>query len=130
MDNDGYNSRTITEGIMVGGNIDPLESTPFWVSDFMTQNRFETTLYSFKYTSEGVPQYKDPFNDLRQTLGMWNKNMDQYFTPIWITYLYKSFSFWSNSYNFPGFMFVPWKPWTFGKEYHIICCRLSVIYLV
>ena len=53
-----------------------LEVAPFRVSGYMTRNRFEAISYSFKYTNEEAPQYKDPFNEFRQIPHMWNKNMD------------------------------------------------------
>ena len=62
-------------------------------------------------------------------LHMGNDNMDQYFAPIWITCIDESMLFLSNNYTCPGFMFVPQKPWPFWKNYHIICCMLSVILL-
>ena len=94
------------------------------VSDYMTQNHFEAILYFFKYTDEEAPQYKDSFHEVGQMLLMCNENMDQYFTPGWITCLDESMSFWSNNYTCPGFMLVPQKPWPFGNKYHNICCRL------
>ena len=34
---------------------------------------------------------------------------------------------WTNKFTCPGFMFVPRKPWPFGKEYHTVCCCSSGI---
>ena len=38
-------------------------------------------------------------------------------------------AFLTNSYSCEGFMFVLWKTWTFGNEYHTICWGCRVLYL-
>ena len=67
-----------------------MEGAPFQVSDYMIRNWFECILYSFEYTHEEDPPYKDPFREVRQILRMWNENMEHYFTPGWITCLDES----------------------------------------
>ena len=55
---------------MVGGEIDLLKVAPFWVSDYITLNRFGAILYSFKYTNEEAPPCKDKFHEFSQMMIM------------------------------------------------------------
>ena len=49
-------------------------------------------------------------------------NMVSCFMPRWANCLDKSMSLWTNKFSCPGFMFIPRKPWSFGNEYHMVCC--------
>ena len=53
--------------------------------------------------------------------------MKDEFIPSWVSYLYESISIWTNQFTFPGWMFVPRKPYPKGNEYHSICCGDSRI---
>ena len=60
-------------------------------------------------------------------LDAWNTNMKEQFSPSWVSCLDESMSTWTNKYSYPGWMFVPRKPWPFGNEYQTLCCSLSGI---
>ena len=55
----------------------------------------------------------------------WQTNMNAIFSPGFMNCLDESLSIWTNKFTFPGFMFVPRKPWPFGNEYHTVCCCSS-----
>ena len=57
----------------------------------------------------------------------WGTNMKDNFIPGYMNCLDESMSVWTNKFTCPGFMFVPYKPWPFGNEYHTVCCCSSGI---
>ena len=60
-------------------------------------------------------------------LDCWNKNMAKMVLPSWRNSIDESMSKWVNEYTYPGFMFVPRKPWSFENEYHNTGCAESDI---
>eukprot|EP00980_Cylindrotheca_fusiformis_P024084 scaffold11524_cov91-Cylindrotheca_fusiformis.AAC.3 len=107
--------------------VDIFEGAPFRVNEWMSRNRFEAILGALKYTRSAPPAYQDKFHEVRDMIDAWNANMNEKFTPSWISCLDESMSVWINPYTCPGFMFVPRKPWPFGNEYHTVCCGVSGI---
>ena len=84
----------------------------------MSRTRFEIILQHIKYTKLNPPTYQDRFWEVCEMLDEWNKNMATNFVPSWINCIDESMSKWLNEYTCPWFMFIPCKPWPFGKEYH------------
>ena len=107
--------------------IDIFEGALFHLACFMTWNRFKNILNNMKYTSTCRPSFRDCFWEVRYMLDCWNENMGKNFVPSWIHCVDESMSKWVNEFTCPGFMFVPWKPWPFGNEYHDACCADSDI---
>ena len=59
----------------------------------------------------------------------WQTNMNAIFSPGFMNCLDESMSIWTNKFTCPGFMFVPRKPWSFGKEYHTVgCCSSGILW--
>ena len=86
---------------------------------------------NLKITDRKQPTYKDGFFEVSQLIDSWNENMANVFSPSWISCLDESMSKWLNNYTCSGFMDVPRKPWSFGNEYHSICCSLcGIIYAI
>ena len=56
-----------------------------------------------------------------------SQNMGTNFLPSWNNCIDESMSKWINKYTCPGFMYIPRKPWKFGKEYHDAGCSDSNI---
>ena len=109
------------------GEINRFKGAPWRLNDIMSRKRFDAILRAIYYTNNAPPPYSDRFWEVRQMLEMWNKNMEQQFTPSWVNCLDESMSVWTNKYTCPGWMFVPRKPHPFGNEYHTVCCSLSGI---
>ena len=110
-------------------NINISCGAPFWLGDFMTCNRFEEILSAIRYTRSPPPAYQEKFQEIRDMLDAFNKNMQKQFVPSYVSCLDKSMSFWTIKWTCPGFIFVPHKPWPFGNEYHTIsCARSGVLY--
>ena len=78
-----------------------------------------------KLTDRKEPPYADKFWEVRQLIDEWNKNMEQNFSPSWISCLDESMSKWVNNFTCPRHMCVPRKPWPLGNEYHTIACGNS-----
>ena len=108
-------------------DIDIFHGAPFRLMGFMSRNRFENILNNLVYNSVDPPVFRDRFWEVRWMISCWNQNMSKQFIPSWINCIDKSMSKWVNEYTFPGFMFVPRKPWPFGNEYHDACCTKSDI---
>jgi hypothetical protein len=51
----------------------------------------------------------------------------EHFFPSWMSCLDKSMSSWTRKWTYPGFMYIPRKPHSMGKEYHSIWCGISGI---
>jgi hypothetical protein len=111
--------------------VDVFAGAPVRLGEYMSRNRFENILSSLCFTDTTPPAYKDHFWEVRQMIDAWNENMEQQFSPSWISCLDESMSKWVNEYTCPGFMCVPRKPWPFGNEYHSICCAVTgIMYFV
>ena len=108
--------------ILVDKKVDVFDGAPFCVTPYMSRRWFELILYNLGYTKDNPPQYKDHFWEVRWMLQEWNKNMGTNFSPSWINCIDKSMSKWVNEFTFPGFMYMPRKPWPFGNEYHDTGC--------
>ena len=63
---------------------------------------------------------------MRQWEEVWNKNMEDEFSPSWVSVLDESMMECLNKYC-PGFMCVGRKPHPFGNERHTISCALTSI---
>ena len=107
--------------------VDAFEGAPFRLTPFMSCRRFGKILINLGYTKEEVPEFRDHFWEVRSMIKMWNDNMGANFLPSWINCIDKSMSKWVNKYTYPGFMYVPRKPWPFGNEYHDTGCADSDI---
>lgn len=95
----------------------------------MSDKMFEKTHQVLVYTNVEAPNYKDRFWKVRKLISEWNKNMDEIFTPSWVSCLDESMSIWFNKWTCPGWMFVPRKPHPFGNEYHSVCCgQISIMW--
>ena len=101
------------------------EGAPFRLQEYMSRSRFEEILRSLTYTNNTKPQYKDKFWQIRQLLSEWNLNMNEFFSPSWVSCLDESMSPWTSRWTCPGWTFVPRKPHPFGNEYHTIACGKS-----
>ena len=93
----------------------------------MSRNHFEEILNCISYTSNNPPETLHRFWEVRELIGVWNKNMGEMFITSWINTINESMSKWLNEYTCPGFMCVPRTPWRFGNEYHDAGCALSDI---
>ena len=51
----------------------------------------------------------------------WNNNMQKIFTPGWVSCLDESISVWTNKWAYPGYIFIPKKPYPMGNEYYLVC---------
>ena len=91
----------------------------------MSRNRFEHILSSLQRTDQ-ASNYEDGFYLMRQWEEAWNKNMEDEFSPSWVSVLDESMMEWLKKYC-PGFMCVGCKPHPFGNERHIISCALTSI---
>ena len=94
---------------------------------YMSRKRFDAILKALSITSHDPPAFRDHFWEICGVLKAWNENMMEQFTPSWANCLDESMSTWTNNYSCPAWMFVPCKPWSFGNEYHTVCCSLSGI---
>ena len=74
------------------------------------------------YMSNEPPVYVDRFWEVIQLIDDWNANMAHNGSPSWINAIDESMSKWVSEYTYPGFMYVPHKPWQFGNEYHDAGC--------
>ena len=63
---------------------------------------------------------------MRQSEEAWNKNMEDEFSPPWVSVLDDYMIEWINKYC-PGFICVGSKPHPFGNERHKISCALTSI---
>ena len=77
--------------------------------------------------SNEPPVYVDQFWEVRQLIDAWNVNMAHNVSPSWINANDELMSKWASEYTCPGFMYVPFKPWQFGNEYHDAGCADSNI---
>ena len=109
------------------GEVDCFVGAPMRLQNFMSRKRFEVILKALAITARQPPAFRDRFWVVREVLEAWNSNMTEQFTPSWVSCLDESMSTWTNKYSCPGWMFVPRKPWSFGNEYHTVCCSLSGI---
>ena len=92
----------------------------------MSKQQFEDILAARTYTNVDAPDFLDQFHQVRQMIDSWNTNLEEKFSPSWITCLDESMMVWTNEFC-PGFMVVPRKPKPFGNEFQSICCCLSGI---
>ena len=100
---------------------------PYRFNWFMSLYRYEAILESLAFTGRRAPEFVDRFWEVREMIEVWNKNMEDVFSPGWITCLDESMSIWFNRYTCPGWVYCPRKPHPFGNEYHDICCGISGI---
>ena len=114
-------------GFWSNKDINIYEGAPFRLTSFMSHNCFKEILNCISYTSNNPPETLDRFWEVRELIGVWNKNMGEMFIPSWINTIDESMLKWLNEYTCPGFMCVPRKPWRFGNEYHDARCALSDI---
>ena len=55
-------------------------------------------------------------------LKAWGSNIISCFMPGWENCLAKSMNIRMNKFSCPGLMFISRKLWSFGNEYHMVCC--------
>ena len=120
---DGSNRRSVWSSKSV--NI--YEGAPCWLGMYMSCTHFEEILSSIHYTDESPPILLDVFWEIWCLIVAWNKIVDENFIPSWINASDESMSKWLNEYTSPGVLFVPFKRWKFGNEYHDVGCGLSNI---
>ena len=114
-------------GFWFNKDINIYEGAPFRLTSFMSHNCFKEILNCISCTSNNPPETLDRFWEVRELIGVWNKNMGEMFIPSWINTIDESMLKWLNEYTCPGFMCVPRKPWRFGNEYHDARCALNDI---
>ena len=102
------------------GEVDCCVGAPMCLCHLMSRKWFEAILKALSYTSHQCPAFQDCFWEVCQMLDAWN-------TLSWVNCLDESMSTWTNKYSCPRWMFMPRKPWSFGNEYHMVCCSLSGI---
>jgi hypothetical protein len=100
---------------------------PYRFHDFMSRNRFNGITQALRFTNIPSPAFRDRFHEVRQLIFEWNVNMENKFSPSWISVIDESMSKWLSEYTCPGWMVVPRKPHPFGNEYHTACCGKSGI---
>jgi len=99
-------------------------------ANIMTRARYLQISGSLKLTNE-TADYSDPFLAVRKLIDAWNANMDDKFTPGYLSCLDESMVEWLNRLTCPGFMWVQRKPHPYGNEYHTIADAASkIIYRV
>ena len=81
---------------------------PFRLNYYMNRNRFENILSLLQHTDQ-ASEYEDRFNIMGQWEETCNKNIEDEFSPSWVSVLDKSMMEWLNKYC-PGFMCVGRKP--------------------
>ena len=109
------------------GEVDCFIGASLRLVSFMSRKWFEAILKALAITARQPPAFRDRFWEVREIIEARNANMTKQCTPHWESCLHESMSTWTNKYSYPGWMFVPRKPWPFGNEYHIVCCSLSCI---
>ena len=109
------------------GEVDYFVGAPMSFRSYKYRKCFKSILKVLSFTSQERPVLMDHFREVHEILKAWNSNMVEQFTPSWVRCLDKSMSTWTNKYSCPGWMFVPEKPWSFGNEYHMVCCSISGI---
>ena len=114
-------------GFWSNKDINIYEGAPFKLTSFMSHNCFEEILNCISYTLNNPPEMLYRFWEVKELIGVWNKNMGEMFIPSWIITIDEFMLKWLNMYTCPGFMCVPRKPWRFGNEYHDARCALSDI---
>ena len=77
----------------------------------MSRNRFEQILSLLQHTDQ-ASEYEDGFHIMIQWEEAWNKNMEDEFSPSWVSVLDESIMEWLNKYC-PGFLCVGRKPHPF-----------------
>ena len=99
---------------------------------WMSRKRFDAILSALSFT-DAIPQHSstsfgrsDRWWRPGVGVGVW-VNMVENFVPGYVNCLDKSMSIWTNKFTYPGFIFIPHKPWAFGNEYHTVCCCTSGI---
>ena len=65
----------------------------------MSRERFEVILECLAFTNRKPPTFIDKFWEVRQMVEVWNDNMQQVFSPGWVTCLDESMSIWYNKYT-------------------------------
>ena len=68
----------------------------------------------------------DRLSHVRKLVEAWNYNISTNFTPGWISCLDESMMIWTNNFG-PVWVVLPRKTHPFGKEWHTICCAMSVV---
>jgi hypothetical protein len=100
---------------------------PYQFHDFMSRNRFNGITQALRFSNIPSSAFRDRFHEVRQLIFEWNTNMENKFSPSWISVVDESMSKWLSEYTCPGWMVVPQKPHPFGNEYHTACCGKSGI---
>ena len=100
---------------------------PLCLSIWMTQTRFGAILSALAFTNNPSPTFINKFWEVWQMIETWGMNMKDNFIPGYMNCLDEGMSMWTNKFTWPGFMFIPCKPWLIGNEYHTICCCSSGI---
>ncbi len=73
------------------------------------------------------PPFKYHFTTVKKLIDAWSANMQKKIG--WVLVFDEFLSVWTNESMFPGFLFIPRKPWPFGKEFHPMFCCLRRIML-
>jgi hypothetical protein len=80
---------------------------PYRFHDFMSRNRFNGITQALRFTNIPSPAFRDRFHEVRQLIFEWNVNMENKFSPSWISVIDESMSKWLSEYACPGWMVVP-----------------------
>ena len=107
--------------------INAFHGAPFRLSVWMSRKHFDTILSALSFTDATPPTCLDKFWETQQMVEAWGLTMVENFVPGFVNCLDESMSVWTHKFTCPGFMFIPRKPWTFGNEYHTVCCYTSGI---
>ena len=123
----GFSRNKFWSTMPLTGTLDQLGAA-YRFNNIMSHYRFDAILRNICYNLDEPPTFRDRFWEVRDLIQCWNNNMDEQFSPSWISCLDESMSIWTNEYTCPGYMFVPCKPHPFGNEYHTICCCISGVF--
>ena len=92
----------------------------------MSRVGFDKILTQIKYTDEEPPHYVNRFLHIRKLVEVWNAKMSTNFIPGLISCLGESMMIWKNKFG-TVWVVLPRKPYPFGKDWHTICCAMSVV---
>ena len=99
------------------------KGSPFRLNDYISRKRLEHIISSLQHTDR-ESDYEDGFHLMIQWEEACNNNMEDEFSPSWVSVLDESMVEWLKKYC-PGFMCVGRKPRPFGNELHTLSCALT-----
>ena len=121
----GFSRNEFWSTMPLTGTLDQL-GAPYRFNNIMSRYRFNAILRNIRYNLDEPPAFRDRFCEVRDLIKWWNDNMDEQFSPSWISCLDESLFIWTNEYTCPGYMFVPRKPHPFGTS----ITQFVVVFLV